>query len=55
MAWTRAAKAARCASSVICQSLKRRKTYGFSKDLAMHRAASCFVGFSYNFYWAVRT
>jgi hypothetical protein len=36
-------------------SRKRRKTYGFSKDLAMHRAASYFVGFSYNFCWAVRT
>src|SRR4029450_8281404 len=30
-------------------SRKRRKTCGFSKDLAMHRAASYFVGFSYNF------
>jgi hypothetical protein len=36
-------------------SRKRRKTYGFSKDLEMHRAASYFVGFSYNFCWAVRT
>src|SRR4051812_38619075 len=36
-------------------SRKRRKTYGFSKDLAMHRAASHFVGYSYNFCWAVRT
>jgi hypothetical protein len=34
---------------------KRRKTYAFSKDLAMHRAASYFVGYSYNFCWAVRT
>ena len=34
---------------------KRRKTYGFSKDLAMHRAASYFIGFSYNFCWTVRT
>ena len=34
---------------------KRRKTCAFSKDLAMHRAASYFVGFSYNFCWAVRT
>ncbi len=34
---------------------KRRKTYGFSKDLAMHRAASYFIGYSYNFCWAVRT
>ena len=36
-------------------SRKRRKTCGFSKDLAMHRAASYFVGFSYNFCWPVRT
>jgi IS1 family transposase len=36
-------------------SRKRRKTYGFSKDLAMHRAASYFVGYIYNFCWAVRT
>jgi hypothetical protein len=36
-------------------SRKRRKTYGFSKDLAMHRAASFFIGYSYNFCWAVRT
>ena len=34
---------------------KRRKTYGFSKDLAMHRAASYFIGYSDNFCWAVRT
>ncbi|MEO6807619.1 MAG: hypothetical protein ABI353_00710, partial [Isosphaeraceae bacterium] len=34
---------------------KRRKTYAFSKDLAMHRAASYFIGFSDNFCWAVRT
>jgi IS1 family transposase len=34
---------------------KRRKTYGFSKDLAMPRAASYFIGYSYNFCWAVRT
>jgi IS1 family transposase len=34
---------------------KRRKTYGFSKNLALHRAASYFIGFSYNFCWAVRT
>jgi IS1 family transposase len=34
---------------------KRRKTYAFSKDLAMHRAASCFIGYSYNFCWPVRT
>jgi hypothetical protein len=36
-------------------SRKRRKTYGFSKNLAMHRASSYFVGYSYNFCWAVRT
>lgn len=36
-------------------SRMRRKTYGFSKDLAMHRAASYFVGYSYNICWAVRT
>src|SRR4029077_6380039 len=36
-------------------SRKRRKTYAFSKDLAMHRAASCFIGYSYNFRWGVRT
>jgi hypothetical protein len=34
---------------------KRRKTYGFSKDLVMHRAASYFIGYSYNFCWPVRT
>ena len=36
-------------------SRKRRKTYGFSKELAMHRAASFFIGYSYNFCWPVRT
>jgi hypothetical protein len=36
-------------------SRKRRKTYGFSKELAMHRAASYFIGYSYNFCWPVRT
>ena len=36
-------------------SRKRRKTYGFSKNLAMHRAAFYFVRYSYNFCWAVRT
>jgi hypothetical protein len=36
-------------------SRKRRKTYGFSKSLAMHRASSYFVGYSYNFCWPVRT
>jgi hypothetical protein len=34
---------------------KRRKTYGFSKDQAMHRAASYFSGYGYNFCWPVRT
>jgi hypothetical protein len=36
-------------------SRKRRKTYAFSKDLAMHRAASSFIGYSDNFCWPVRT
>jgi hypothetical protein len=36
-------------------SPKRRKTYGFSKDLAMHRAASYFIGYCDNFCWPVRT
>jgi hypothetical protein len=36
-------------------SRKRRKTCAFSKDLAMHRAASHFVGYSDNFCCAVRT
>jgi hypothetical protein len=36
-------------------SRKRRKTCAFSKDLAMHRAASYFIGYSYNFCWPVRT
>jgi hypothetical protein len=34
---------------------KRRKTYAFSKDQALHRAASYFIGYSYNFCWEVRT
>lgn len=34
---------------------KHRKTYGFSKDGATHDAATYFVGYSYNFCWAVRT
>src|SRR5262249_28124185 len=34
---------------------KHRKTCGFSKELAPHRAASFFVGSSSNFCWAVRT
>ena len=36
-------------------SRKRRKTYAFSKELGMHRAASYFIGYSYNFCWPVRT
>jgi IS1 family transposase len=36
-------------------SRKRRKTYGFSKDLRLHRAASSFIGYSDNFCWPVRT
>jgi len=36
-------------------SRERRKTYGFSKELSMHRAASFFIGYSYNFWWPVRT
>lgn len=36
-------------------SRKRRKTYAFSKGLEMHRAASYFIGYSYNFCWEVRT
>jgi IS1 family transposase len=36
-------------------SRKRRKTYAFSKELEMHRAASYFIGYSYNFCWEVRT
>lgn len=36
-------------------SRKRRKTRAFSKDRAMHRAASYFIGYSDNFCWAVRT
>ena len=34
---------------------KHRKTYGFSKDLRMHHAASYFIGYTYNFCWCVRT
>ena len=34
---------------------KARKTYAFSKDWELHNAASFFIGFSYNFCWAVRT
>jgi hypothetical protein len=36
-------------------SRKRRKTYGFSKELGMHRASTYFIGYSYNFCWPVRT
>jgi IS1 family transposase len=36
-------------------SRKTRKSYGFSKDWAAHRAASVFSYFSYNFCWPVRT
>ena len=34
---------------------KRRKTYAFSKELTMHRAASHFIAYSDNFCWPVRT
>ena len=36
-------------------SRKVRKTYGFSKDWDLHRAATQFRHFSYNFCWPVRT
>jgi IS1 family transposase len=36
-------------------SRKVRKTYGFSKDWDLHRAASQLSHFSYNFCWPVRT
>jgi IS1 family transposase len=36
-------------------SRKARKTYAFSKDWKVHRAASVFSYFSYNFCWPVRT
>jgi IS1 family transposase len=36
-------------------SRKVRKSYGFSKDWTVHRAASAFSYFSYNFCWPVRT
>ena len=36
-------------------SRKARKTYAFSKDWDMHRAATTFSHFSYNFCWPVRT
>src|SRR5436305_3990693 len=34
---------------------RARKTYSFSKDWWIHRAASFFSKYSYNFCWAVRT
>ncbi len=34
---------------------KHRKTYGFSKEIELHHAASYFIGYSYNFCWCVRT
>jgi hypothetical protein len=34
---------------------KHRKTYGFSKDAQTHEAATYFIGYSYNFCWAVKT
>jgi IS1 family transposase len=36
-------------------SRKVRKTYAFSKDWDVHRSASVFSYFSYNFCWPVRT
>src|SRR3954468_6310854 len=36
-------------------SRKHRKTYGFSKEMELHHAASYFIGYSYNFCWCVRT
>ena len=36
-------------------SRKVRKSYGFSKDWDVHRAATMFSHFSYNFCWPVRT
>lgn len=36
-------------------SRKVRKSYGFSKDWDVHRAATRFSHFSYNFCWPVRT
>ena len=36
-------------------SRKRRKTYGFSKEIELHHAASYFIGYGYNFCWCVRT
>ncbi len=34
---------------------KVRKSYGFSKDWEVHRAATMFSHFSYNFCWPIRT
>jgi hypothetical protein len=34
---------------------KHRKTYGFSKEAEVHEAATYFIGYSYNFCWAVKT
>ncbi len=34
-------------------SRKARSTCGFSKNWAVHNAACCFAGFSYNFCWPV--
>jgi len=36
-------------------SRKVRKSYCFSKDWDVHRAATCLSMYSYNFCWAVRT
>ena len=36
-------------------SRKVRKSYCFSKDWDVHRAASCLSMYSYNFCWVVRT
>jgi IS1 family transposase len=36
-------------------SRKVRKSYCFSKDWDVHRAATCLTMYSYNFCWAVRT
>lgn len=36
-------------------SRKARKSYAFSKDWEVHRAATAFSYFSYNFCWPVRT
>ena len=34
---------------------EHRKTYGFSREMALHHAASCSIGYSYDFCWCVRT